>query len=73
MLYLFLFGLQSEAKATSNDIGADDLELFLHHRSTLEMYACLLHRFCVTADKQRSGDEDSAAATKPKVCALSYR
>ncbi|CAE6447473.1 unnamed protein product [Rhizoctonia solani] len=66
MLDSLLSGLQSETNSTSNDIDADDLESFSHHRTTLEMYAFLLHWFCVTADKQGSKDEDNAAATKPK-------
>ncbi|CAE6344453.1 unnamed protein product [Rhizoctonia solani] len=66
MLDSLLSGFQAEATAASNDVDADDHDSFSHHRTTLEMYAFLLHWFCVTADKQGSKDEDNAAATKPK-------
>ncbi|ELU37190.1 mitotic chromosome condensation-related protein [Rhizoctonia solani AG-1 IA] len=66
MLDSLLSGFQAEANAASNDIDSDDHESFSHHRTTLEMYAFLLHWFCVTADKQGLKDEDNGAAAKPK-------
>ncbi|KAF8761119.1 Condensin complex subunit [Rhizoctonia solani] len=66
MLDSLLSGFQAEANAASGDIDADDHESFSHHRTTLEMYAFLLHWFCVTADKQGLKDEDNGAAAKPK-------
>ncbi|CAE6532324.1 unnamed protein product [Rhizoctonia solani] len=65
MLDSLLSGFQAEANSASNDIDADDNESFSHHRSTLEMYAFLLHWFCATADKQPK-DEEGGAAAKPK-------
>ncbi|KAH7345411.1 non-SMC mitotic condensation complex subunit 1-domain-containing protein [Rhizoctonia solani] len=66
MLDSLLSGFQAEANSASNDIDADDNESFSHHRSSLEMYAFLLHWFCATADKNPSKDEDGGAATKSK-------
>ncbi|QRV75821.1 condensin complex subunit 1 [Ceratobasidium sp. AG-Ba] len=66
MLDSLMSGLQSEADATSRDIGADDDESFLQHRKALEMYAFLLHWFSVTADKSVPKDEEGAPAAKPK-------
>ncbi|KAG8711565.1 Condensin complex subunit [Ceratobasidium sp. 423] len=65
MLDSLLSGFQAEANSASNDVDADDNESFSHHRSTLEMYAFLLHWFCVTTDKHPK-DEDAGAAAKPK-------
>ncbi|CAE6434454.1 unnamed protein product [Rhizoctonia solani] len=66
MLDSLLSGFQAEANSASNDIDADDNESFSHHRSSLEMYAFLLHWFCATADKNPSKDEDGGAAAKSK-------
>lgn len=62
-----LSGFHAEAEAASRDIDADDHDMFSQHRTMLEMYAFLLHWFCVTADKFSPKDEDAPAAAKPKV------
>ncbi|KAB5590206.1 Condensin complex subunit 1 [Ceratobasidium theobromae] len=61
-----LSGFHAEAEAASRDIDADDHDMFSQHRTMLEMYAFLLHWFCVTADKFSPKDEDAPAAAKPK-------
>ncbi|CAE6439777.1 unnamed protein product, partial [Rhizoctonia solani] len=66
MLDSLLSGFQAEANSASNDVDADDNESFSHHRSTLEMYAFLLHWFCVCATAEKPKDEDGAVAAKPK-------
>jgi condensin complex subunit 1 len=68
MLDSLLSGFQAEAEAASRDIDADDHDMFSQHRTALEMYAFLLHWFCVTADKFAPKDEENGAASKPKVC-----
>src|ERR1700674_5034217 len=57
LLDSLLSGLQSELDATLRDIDSGDQDLYLPHKSPLEMYAFLLHWFVTAAEKVKVSDD----------------
>jgi condensin complex subunit 1 len=62
-------GFLSEYESAVRDLDTGDQELFMSHRTPLEMYAFLLQWFVMAAEKVKSktdDDEPSAPAPKPR-------
>lgn len=60
-----LSSTQIEIDTTLRDMDTDDRDLFMAHKSALEMYAFLILWVCIVAEK--TGDAEEASA-KAKAC-----
>lgn len=58
---------QAQVEATLRDVDNEEPQVFMAHKTPLEMYAFLLHWFVSAAEKVKSSGEDEAAAPPPKA------